>query len=156
DAPDPEPVAELRRRLEEAEETLRAIRDGEIDALVMRGARQDEVFTLEGGTESYRAFMEAMDLGAAALDGGGRLSRAHAAPGDLTGVASQVLQQEGLDAALGLETAALVRSVVAAASGGAKQTAEIAHRVGGRPRHLLVSASAFAMGPTSGIAVTFA
>ena len=38
--------AELRRRLAEAEETLRAIREGEVDALVVRGAQEDEVFAL--------------------------------------------------------------------------------------------------------------
>ena len=68
-----ESVAELRRRLDEAEETLRAIRDGEVDALVVRGAADVEVFTLEGGPESYRTFMEAMDPGAAAVDGHGRV-----------------------------------------------------------------------------------
>jgi len=36
--------AELRARLEEAEETLRAIRAGEVDALVMG----EEVYTLKG------------------------------------------------------------------------------------------------------------
>lgn len=34
-----EEVAELRARLEEAEETLRAIRKGEVDALIVEGRR---------------------------------------------------------------------------------------------------------------------
>ncbi len=66
-------LAELRRRLAEAEDTLRAIREGEVDALVVRGEAADEVFTLEGDTASYRSFMEAMEPGAAALDGSGRV-----------------------------------------------------------------------------------
>ena len=58
---------ELEARLYEAEETLRAIREGEIDAVVIKGGATEQVFTLEGGSQSYRTFMEAMDIGAAAL-----------------------------------------------------------------------------------------
>ena len=57
----------LRARLKEAEETLRAIRRGEIDALVMAGAQGDQVYTLEGADHSYRVFLEQMHEGAATL-----------------------------------------------------------------------------------------
>src|SRR6185436_6733812 len=40
--------AELRVRLEEAEETLRAIRSGEVDALVVDGPAGPQVYTLQG------------------------------------------------------------------------------------------------------------
>jgi hypothetical protein len=36
---------ELRRRLEEAEETLRAIREGEVDAVVVTGSRGTQIFS---------------------------------------------------------------------------------------------------------------
>lgn len=72
--PEPEPtVAELRARLVEAEETLRAIRDGEIDALVVSPTGQEKVFMLQGGPEAYRAFMENMNQGAVVLDAEGRI-----------------------------------------------------------------------------------
>lgn len=90
---DPE---QLRRRLEEAEDTLRAIRQGEIDALGGGGIQAEEVFTLEGGTESYRAFMEAMDLGAAALDASKRLLYANNALCELLERSSQALHGQGL------------------------------------------------------------
>jgi PAS domain S-box-containing protein len=60
-------IAELRRRLEEAEETLRAIRSGEVDALVVQGAEGDRVFTLQGADHSYRMLIEAMHQGAVCL-----------------------------------------------------------------------------------------
>ena len=41
-------IAVLRARLAEAEETLRAIRAGETDAVVVSGKRGQQVFTLEG------------------------------------------------------------------------------------------------------------
>jgi PAS domain S-box-containing protein len=64
---------ELRRRLEEAEETLRAIRAGEIDGLVVEGPRGRQVYTLRGADESYRTLVEAMNEGALVLEPGGTI-----------------------------------------------------------------------------------
>ncbi|MFO1124843.1 MAG: hypothetical protein U1E25_05870 [Methylocystis sp.] len=69
---------ELLRRLEEAEETIRAIREGEVDALVIRRTKDEEIFTLQGGQDSYRAFMETMCHGAAALGARGEVLYANA------------------------------------------------------------------------------
>jgi PAS domain S-box-containing protein len=60
-------ILELRQRLEEAEETLRAIRAGEVDALVVDGAEGGRVYTLQGADHPYRAMIEAMQQGAASL-----------------------------------------------------------------------------------------
>src|SRR3954453_16855942 len=64
-------VQDLRVRLQEAEETLRAIRRGEGDALVVEGARGEQIYTLRGADHSYRIFLEAMHEGAATLTAGG-------------------------------------------------------------------------------------
>ncbi len=61
--------AELRRRLAEAEETLRAIRNGEVDAVVVAGADGDQVFTLDGAGHAYRVLIESMNEGALTLTG---------------------------------------------------------------------------------------
>ncbi len=58
---------ELRHRLEEAEETLRAIRSGEVDALVVSTEEGDQVFSLEGTDRPYRALIERMNEGALVL-----------------------------------------------------------------------------------------
>ena len=47
-------VDDLRARLAEAEETLRAIRSGEVDAIVVSGPDGNRVFTLEGADTPYR------------------------------------------------------------------------------------------------------
>ncbi len=60
-------VEELRQRLKDAEETLRAIRAGEVDALVVAGDGVDRVFTLQGADHPYRALIEAMQQGAVTL-----------------------------------------------------------------------------------------
>ena len=61
-------VEGLRIRLEEAEETLRAIRKGEVDGLLVRGREGEQVYTLKGADESYRTLVEAMNEGAMILD----------------------------------------------------------------------------------------
>jgi len=64
-------IADLRNRLEEAEDTLRAIREGEVDALVVSGSAGEQIYTLKGADYSYRILIEAMSEGAGilALDG---------------------------------------------------------------------------------------
>jgi PAS domain S-box-containing protein len=58
---------ELRRRLLEAEETLNAIRGGEVDALVVAGPEGERVFTLRGAEHPYRVMVESMNEGAISL-----------------------------------------------------------------------------------------
>jgi two-component system cell cycle sensor histidine kinase/response regulator CckA len=55
---------ELRARLEEAEETLWAIRNHEVDALVVEGPDGDQVYTLHGAERPYRVLVETMSEGA--------------------------------------------------------------------------------------------
>jgi PAS domain S-box-containing protein len=64
-------IEDLRIRLEEAEETLVAIRRGEVDGLVVVGPGGDQVFTLKGAERSYRFFVEAMNEGAVTLSSDG-------------------------------------------------------------------------------------
>ena len=65
--PPPTDVEELQRRLDEAEQTLEAIRSGSVDALVLSGPEGTRVFTLEGEDYRYRRLVETMNEGAAIL-----------------------------------------------------------------------------------------
>lgn len=58
---------ELRARLAEAEETLEAIRTGQVDAVVVRGPEGHAVYTLTGAERVYRLLVEAMNEGALVL-----------------------------------------------------------------------------------------
>ena len=61
-------TADVHARLSEAEETLRAIRNGEVDALVVQnGAPTTQVFTLASADLPYRLFVENMRDGAATV-----------------------------------------------------------------------------------------
>ncbi len=60
-------IEELKSRLAEAEETLNAIRSGEVDALVASGPDGDQIFTLQGAEMPYRILVEEMNQGALML-----------------------------------------------------------------------------------------
>jgi len=62
---------QLRARVAELEETLRAIRTGEVDALLVSSAHGDQVFTLQGAEHPYRLLVETIDEGAATLSDDG-------------------------------------------------------------------------------------
>jgi len=54
---------DLRLRLEEALDTLRAIRSGEVDALVVSTPQGDQVYTLKGAERSSRLILETLNEG---------------------------------------------------------------------------------------------
>lgn len=60
-------LTELRARLEEAEETLRAIGSGEVDAVVGTGQAETQVYTLGSASDAYRELIESMNEGALML-----------------------------------------------------------------------------------------
>src|SRR5256885_17094796 len=65
-------TSELRARLHELEETLRAIRSGQVVALAVYAPDGgDRVFTLHGAEHPYRVLVEAMNEGAATMTGDG-------------------------------------------------------------------------------------
>ena len=57
----------LQSRLDEAEETLRAIRHGEVDAIVVHSDAGDQIYTLQGAEHPYRVMIESIAEGAATI-----------------------------------------------------------------------------------------
>jgi len=76
----------LRSRLQEAEETLQAIRTGLVDALVVRGPEGDKVYTLKGAEEPYRLLVERMGEGALTLSSDGEILYSNGRFAELLGV----------------------------------------------------------------------
>lgn len=60
-------IADLRLRMAEAQDILRAIRDHEVDALVVRAPQGDQIFALESADQAYRQMVEQMHDGAATV-----------------------------------------------------------------------------------------
>jgi PAS domain S-box-containing protein len=67
DAMDDERIKKLQSELEEAQETLRAIREGEVDALVVDGPHGPQLFSLKSAEQPYRMLVEQMQEGAVTL-----------------------------------------------------------------------------------------
>jgi len=144
---------ELRRRLGEAEETLRAIRDGEADAFVVRGPAADRVFAL-GGDESYRSIMEAMDIGAVALDEGGAVLYANAAMCQLLGCTAAELQAAGLLSYLDAESGGTIQQLIDRAGAG-HQRRQLGLTLGDSLRHMAITAGQLPLGFGAGSVLTF-
>jgi PAS domain S-box-containing protein len=68
-----EELQELTSRAMEAEETLRAIRGGEVDGLVVSTGEGDRVFTLSGADHPYRVMVETLNEGAVTLASDGTI-----------------------------------------------------------------------------------
>jgi PAS domain S-box-containing protein len=78
-------IARLRSRLEEAEQTLDAIRSGSVDALVIAGPEGERVFTLEGADYRYRRLIETMKEGAAIIGSEGSIVYANERMAEMLG-----------------------------------------------------------------------
>jgi PAS domain S-box-containing protein len=149
-------IADLQRRLAEAEETLRAIRENEVDALVMRGPLAEEIFTIGGDPDSYRAFMEVMEPGAAALDGSGRVLYANSTLTRLLGTSLTQLQGKLLVDAFAADTGIEIGRLLKEAQT-TRQSREVRFPRGDEvDLHFIAMASPLKFGTTSGHAVTFA
>lgn len=61
----------LRTGLQEARETLDAIRNGEVDAVVVNGAKGSQIYSLSGADQPYRVYVEQMQEGAVTADESG-------------------------------------------------------------------------------------
>ena len=66
-------IRELQLRLQEAEDTLNAIQNGEIDAIVTQGPENPAVYTLEGADYLYRGLIQEMSEGVATLTSDGTI-----------------------------------------------------------------------------------
>ena len=58
----------LQLQLQEANETIDAIRSGEVDALVVNNGKEHQLYTLKSADQTYRVFIEKMKEGAVTLN----------------------------------------------------------------------------------------
>lgn len=152
----PQTEQELLRRLEEAEETIRAIREGEIDALVVRRSTDEEIFTLQGGQDPYRAFMETMGHGAAALGAEGEMLYANTVLSTLIGKPLSQLQGQLLADQFEAPASEHLRTLLrdAGLSNSGASSCGISLTRDGDVRHYLASAEPLQIGVVDGWALT--
>ncbi len=68
-----EKIEELQARLAEAEDTLRAIHEGQVDAIVVSGPDGEKIFSLSGAEQVYRLIVETMKEAALTVTLDGRV-----------------------------------------------------------------------------------
>lgn len=90
-------IAELSARLEEAEETLRAVSAGEIDAFIVQGPRGEQVYSLRSAEQPYRTLVEEMQEGAAILTVAGDIVYCNRQFATLVGIALEDVIGRPLD-----------------------------------------------------------
>jgi PAS domain S-box-containing protein len=81
-------VESLRRRLQEAEDTLQAIREGHVDALVLQTPDGEQIYTLRTADQPYRLIVEQMREGALTLSAEGTVLYCNARFAELVGQSS--------------------------------------------------------------------
>ena len=90
-------IAELEAQLLEAHETLDAIRNGDVDAVVAGGPDSRRIYTLENADRSYRLLIEQMREGAVMFSADALVLYANVALSDLLGLAPERLLGERFD-----------------------------------------------------------
>jgi PAS domain S-box-containing protein len=102
----------LRRQLQEAQDTLLAIRTGAVDAVVGHTLHGERVYTLETADQPYRMMVERMQQGAATLTSDGLILFANPAFAALVGSAPASVVGRPFVELFHHEEAAAVRGVV--------------------------------------------
>lgn len=90
-------IQSLRERLVQAEEALRAIRAGEVDAIVVDGPDAPVIYTLKNADNAYRLLVEQMREGAMTVSGDGVILYCNSAFSHIVGVPSERLRGTDLN-----------------------------------------------------------
>jgi len=107
-----EGVAALRERLREAEATLDAIRNGDVDAIVVGGPSGQQVYTLENADRPYRVLVEQMQEGALSLGGDGTVLYCNERFAAILGVARAAIIGNGVGRFLSQPIAEVIRALL--------------------------------------------
>ena len=110
-------IDELTARLEEADETLRAIRSGEIDAFIIQGPGGEQVYTLRGADQPYRTLVEEMRESAAILTADGDIIYCNRRLAGLLELPLEDVIGGGFDRFVSLEDRPAVLAMLASGSG---------------------------------------
>src|SRR5687768_6121434 len=87
----------LQQQLEEAKDTIEAIKNGEIDALVVQGRNGHELYTLQSADHTYRIFIEKMTEGAVTVNASGIIVYCNPSFASMVDGASDMVVAEDLE-----------------------------------------------------------
>jgi PAS domain S-box-containing protein len=79
-------IARLKSQVQALQQALEAIRNEGADTLMVSGKEKDQIFTLPGGAQPYRVFVETMNEGAAVVAGDGTIVYSNRRFADMVGM----------------------------------------------------------------------
>jgi len=129
----------LRARLEVAEENLRAIKNGEVDALVLAGPGGQQVFTLKDANHPYRLIVEEMEEGAITVADNGTILYSNRQFAAMVKTSLEKLIGSSVYDYLDASNSSIVESILNSHPGRTKKTEVSFGRSGKRRRHAYVS-----------------
>src|ERR1700687_3328850 len=133
-------LAEAENKLAEAQEVLRAIQSGDVDAVVVSGSHGEQVFTLKGAEYAYRLLVEAMNEGAATLGADGIVLYCNQRLADLFGIPLERIIGRPAAQLVGQESRQEFETLVARAFSGDTAKAELElHQLKGRSIPVYIS-----------------
>ncbi|RPI21904.1 MAG: PAS domain S-box protein [Acidobacteria bacterium] len=106
-------IDDLVRRVEEAEETLRAIREGEVDAIIVSGERGERVYSLAGSEQVYRLIVETMKEAALTVTLEGTILFCNEQFGQFLGLNREEILGHGLQEFVAVDQRSSVRELIA-------------------------------------------
>jgi PAS domain S-box-containing protein len=109
-------LAALRRRLQEAEDTIDAIRQGHVEALVVNAPDGEQVFTLRSADQPYRLMVEQMREGALTLAADGTILYCNQRFAELMARPSERIAGQALEQFLHPDDQATLRRVLSSNS----------------------------------------
>ncbi|MBV8805874.1 MAG: response regulator [Sinobacteraceae bacterium] len=112
-----EQMRSLTERLAEAEETLRAVRLGEIDAFIVQGPRGEQIYSLRSAEQPYRNLIEDMLEGAAILTVDGDIAYCNKRFAELVAVPLEEVVGGAMERFINSADRAAYRSLLATGSG---------------------------------------
>ena len=124
---------ELRRRLAEAEETLEAIRSGDVDALVVSNGHGPRIYTLEGVDRPYRMLIEQMQQGAVTLSIDGTIAFCNPRLAELLSIPATLLTGSKLEQHVALADRPWLRTLLRDGQVGTAQGETHLERADGLP-----------------------
>ncbi len=146
-------IAVLLQRLTDSNETLRAIRNGEVDAVVVAGKTGPQVFTLGGAEQIYRELIESMNEGALTLTPDKMILYANRCFAGMTGLPLEKVIGGSLGRFLSERDRAALRLIIRnTGSSGAKLQTQLVNAAG-TPMPVQFSIRALSKGGTGGATI---
>ena len=93
----------LQQKLDEARETLDAIRNGEVDAVVVNGSHGSQIYSLAGAEQPYRVYVESMQEGAVTVSSHGLILYCNQRFAQMVGVPLKRVISSDIDRYIGAE-----------------------------------------------------